>query len=555
MKIKFKYILLSICPFLLLSCGKEATNAIDLSGQWQFQIDSLDQGVSEKWFDKDLSDTISLPGSMAENGKGNDISVDTKWTGSMWNDSAWYKSKKYEKYRQPGNIKVSFWLSPNKVYTGPAWYQKQVDIPEIWKGKAVNLHLERAHWETTLWIDGDKVGMKNTLGTPHDYNLAKYLPPGEHTVTLRIDNRIKDIDPGVDAHSVSDNTQTNWNGIVGNIELKATAPVYIETVQLYPDVAQMKVIAKGTVRNVTGQPQSAKLNLMAKTSGDGENLQNTVKELEIDSVGNFEVAYFMGENPMLWDEFDPNLYTMQLRLESKSGIHEKEVVFGMRDFKANGKQFAVNGRPVFLRGTLECAIFPLSGYPPTDVDEWKRILKTIQNHGLTNMRFHSCCPPAAASQAADELGVYLQVEASAWASIGDGKPIDDWIYKEAEDIIATYGNHPSFVMMAYGNEPSGNNHKEYLTKFVDHIKAFDDRRVYTSGSGWPYLENMDYYDNADPRIQHWAEGLKSIINAEPPQTKFDYSELIQKTPMPYVSHEMGQWCVYPNFKEMSKYTG
>lgn len=555
MKLKFKYILLSISLFLLLSCGKEETKTIDLSGTWHFQIDSLDQGVSEKWFDEDLSDTISLPGSMAENGKGNNISMDTKWTGSMWNDSAWYKSPKYEKYRQPGNIKVSFWLSPNKVYTGPAWYQKQVDIPEIWKGKAVNLHLERAHWETTLWIDGDKVGMKNTLGTPHDYNLAKYLPPGEHTVTLRIDNRIKDIDPGVDAHSVSDNTQTNWNGIVGNIELGATAPVYIETVQLYPDVAQMKVIAKGTVRNVTGQPQSAKLNLMAKTSGDGENLQNTVKELEIDSVGNFEVAYFMGENPMLWDEFDPNLYTMQLRLESENGTHEKEVVFGMRDFKANGKQFAVNGRPVFLRGTLECAIFPLTGYPPTDVDEWKRILKTIQNHGLNHMRFHSWCPPEAAFQAADELGVYLQVEASAWASIGDGKPIDRFIYKEAEDIIATYGNHPSFVMMAYGNEPSGDNHKEYLTKFVDHIKAFDDRRVYTSGSGWPYLENMDYYDNADPRIQHWAEGLKSIINAEPPQTKFDYSELTQKTPMPYVSHEMGQWCVYPNFKEMSKYTG
>ncbi|WP_373516328.1 sugar-binding domain-containing protein [Pricia sp.] len=349
---KIKYILLSI-PFLLfLSCGKEKTKTIDLSGTWHFQIDSLDRGVSEKWFDKDLSDTISLPGSMAENGKGDDISVNTKWTGSMWNDSAWYKSPKWEKYRQPGNIKVSFWLSPNKVYTGPAWYQKKVDIPEDWKGKAVNLHLERAHWETTLWVDGGKVGMKNTLGTPHDYNLAEYLSPGEHTVTLRIDNRIKDIDPGVDAHSVSDNTQTNWNGIVGDIELRAMNPVYIESVQLYPDVAQKKVVAKGTVRNATGQPQMTKLTMNAKTSGDAGILESKVKEMQIDTVGKFEMEYLMGEDPLLWDEFDPNLYTMHLKLESEAGNHKKEVVFGMRDFKANGKQFAVNGRPVFLRGTL-----------------------------------------------------------------------------------------------------------------------------------------------------------------------------------------------------------
>ncbi|MGB6152037.1 MAG: sugar-binding domain-containing protein [Pricia sp.] len=556
--LKTKYIgfpVMVLSVILLFSCGTERTQEIDLSGLWQFQIDSLDQGVAEKWYAQDLSDTISLPGSMAEYGKGDDISLNTNWTGSMWNDSLWYTSPKYEKYRQPGNIKISFWLSPNKVYTGPAWYQKKVDIPEDWAGQSIQLHLERAHWETTLWIDGEKVGMKNTLGTPHDYNLAENLSPGEHTLTLRVDNRIKDIDPGVDAHSVSDNTQTNWNGVVGDIKLKAVPPVYIETVQLYPDLGQMRVIAKGAVRNITGRPQSAKLSLMAKTSGDGENLQNVVKELEIDSVGNFEVAYFMGENPLLWDEFDPNLYTMQLRLEWEGGTHEKEVVFGMHDFKANGKQFEVNGRPVFLRGTLECAIFPLTGYPPTDVDEWKRILKTIQDHGLNHMRFHSWCPPEAAFQAADELGVYLQVEASAWASIGDGAPIDQFIYKEAEDIIAEYGNHPSFVMMAYGNEPSGDNHKEYLTQFVDHMKVFDNRRVYTSGAGWPYLDTMDFYDHSGPRIQQWNQNLKSVINAEPPQTEFDYAELIAKTPMPYVSHEMGQWCVYPNFKEMSKYTG
>ena len=554
---KFIKILSSLFLCLALFAYQyEAEPVIDLAGDWQFSVDSLDRGVSEQWYNKVLSGTITLPGSMAENGKGNDISLSTPWTGSMWDDSAWYKSPEMAKYRQPGNINVSFWLSPEKVYYGPAWYQKKVTIPESWDDQRITLELERAHWETTLWVDSTQVGMRNSLGTPHRYPLDRYLPPGEHTLTLRIDNRVKDIDVGVDAHSVTDNTQTNWNGIVGNITLTATVPITVENVKLYPDVANRKVTVTGNIKNITGRSQACQLTVAAKASGSTEEtIDEVVKDMTVDSVGQIEIEYPMGESPRLWDEFNPSLYTMQLSLESEPGTYQQEITFGMRDFAVDGKPFSINGRPVFLRGTLECAIFPLTGYPPTEVAEWKRILTIIQDHGLNHMRFHSWCPPEAAFQAADELGVYLQVEASAWATVGDGKPIDEWVYQEAEDIVNTFGNHPSFVMMAYGNEPSGDNHEVYLRKFVDHMKQRDNRRVYTSGAGWPYLDNMDYYDNADPRIQHWAQGLKSVINAQPPQTTFDYSELIQKTPMPYVSHEMGQWCVYPNFKEMSKYTG
>jgi hypothetical protein len=251
---------------------------------------------------------------------------------------------------------------------------------------------------------------------------------------------------------------------------------------------------------------------------------------------------------------------MELSLKSISGVDIEEVTFGMRDFKAEGKRFTVNGRPVFLRGTLECAIFPKTGYPPTDVGEWKRILNIIKAHGLNHMRFHSWCPPEAAFSAADELGVYLQVEASSWANgkgsnLGDGNAIDEWLYKEADDILDAYGNHPSFVMMAYGNEPGGKNQGEYLTNYVSYLKAKDNRRVYTGGAGWPFLENLDYYNNHGGRIQGWGQELNSIINSQPPQTMFDFNDTIQKTPMPYVSHEIGQWCVYPNFKEIKKYTG
>ncbi|WP_417444504.1 sugar-binding domain-containing protein [Joostella sp.] len=543
---------------LFYSCSQQHTTVIDLQGTWDFKIDSLDQGEKEEWFSKALDDTIDLPGSMAENGKGDDVTINTHWTGNFWNDSLWYQSPKMAKYREPDNIKIAFWLQPEKVYYGSAWYQKKVIIPENWDNKNINLSLERAHWETTLWVDNNKVGMNNNLGTPHIYSIGNLLTPGVHTLTLRIDNRIKDIDVGIDAHSVSDNTQTNWNGVVGAINLEVTPKVYLDKVKIIPDVENKLVVVNTIIINQTEEiVEGATVTLTANGVGSlKDNLAPKTEKVQLKKgINKISITYQMGDNPSLWDEFNPNVYQMDLALESKGGIDSEQIDFGMREFKAKGKQFAINGRSVFLRGTLECAIFPLTGYTPTDVASWEHIMETIKNHGLNHMRFHSYCPPEAAFKAADAAGIYLQVEASAWAEIGDGAPIDKWLYKEAQNIIDTYGNHPSFVMMAYGNEPSGDHHKEYLIDFVNHFKKVDNTKVFTSGAGWPFIENADYYNSAEPRIQHWDEQLKSVINSKPPQTRFDYNKIVEETPMPHVAHEIGQWCVYPNFKEMSKYTG
>lgn len=548
----------TICILILAfnACKMEVQKHIDLSGEWNFKIDSLDIGEKESWFKTALNETVILPGSMAENAKGNDITVNTHWTGNMWNDSLWYKDPKMKKYRQKGYVKVPFWLTPVKDYKGAAWYQKTVTIPVDWNNKKIELHLERVHWESTVWVDDKKVGMQNTLGTSHDYDLSAVLTAGAHTISIRVDNRIKDIDVGVDAHSISDNTQSNWNGIVGAMQLHVSPKLALGLVKLYPNVSNKTVKVVAQIENYS-ENSHATLMLQAKEKSSNENVLNELKkEITLTSNHEIEVVYNMGENTKFWDEFNPNLYQMQLTLKSDEGTDTKTIDFGMREFKADGTVFKINGRPMYLRGTLECAIFPKTGYPPTDVDAWKRIFKIIQAHGLNHIRFHSWCPPEAAFQAADEMGVYIQAEASAWlANLGDGTPVDTWLYKEGEAIINAYGNHPSFVMMTYGNEPSGKYHKEYLTKYVNHFKNFDNRRLYTSGAGYPFLDNMDYYNHRGPRIQGWNENLESIINKDTPQTEFDWSKFIDQTPMPYVSHEMGQWCVFPNFKEMSKYTG
>ena len=142
-----------------------------------------------------------------------------------------------------------------------------------------------------------------------------------------------------------------------------------------------------------------------------------MKEIDLTENKELQIEYPMGDDLLLWDEFNPNVYTMHLELESAEGIFRRQIDFGMREFQTEGTRFTINGRPIFLRGTLECAIFPKTGYPSTDVDEWARIFNVIKAHGLNHMRFHSWCPPEAAFIAADKAGIYLQVECSGWATM------------------------------------------------------------------------------------------------------------------------------------------
>lgn len=556
---------LLILLLVVISCTNrnvQVRKSLSLAGEWKFRIDSLDQGIQNKWYDELASETVKLPGSMAENGKGDEVTLKTPWTGDIV-DKSYFTEKKYEKYRQPGNIKIPFWLKPVKYYKGAAWYQKEFDLPQDWNGKNIILFLERPHWESTVYVNGKKAGVENSLAVPHQFDVTDLLIPGKNQISIRINNSIV-IPIGVNSHSISDHTQSNWNGIAGNISLIASSKVFIRDVRVYPDVVGKKAKIIVALANKPGTPFKGTVVIQAESFNSPSSQKAKRKVVQVSTGSNdtqLVIDYPMGNSVQLWSEYNPSLYNLFVSLKDANGdiIDTKAEEFGMRDFKANGTRFEVNNQQIFLRGTTECAIFPLTGYSPTDVKSWEKVLQTCKDYGLNHIRFHSYCPPEAAFIAADKLGVYFHIECSSWAnqgtSIGDGGVIDDYIYKEGDRILNEYGNHPSFCMMAYGNEPAGKNQKEYLGKLLAYWKAKDSRRVYTSAAGWPVIPENDYNLTPEPRIQHWGEGLKSIINARAPQTMFDYRDFVSKFSIPTVSHEIGQWCVYPDFKEIAKYTG
>jgi hypothetical protein len=524
-----------------------ASSPIDLAGAWRFQLDREDAGIEQRWFARDLAVTLRLPGALQNQGFGDDVRVDTKWTGDVGSDR-WKQRPEYARYREPGNLKIPFFLQPQKHYVGVAWFQRDIEIPKSWAGKRVVLTLERPHWGTTVWVDQSQVGTNLSLSTPHVYDLGSTLAPGKHRLSIRVDNRVL-VGVGDWSHSVSDHTQGNWNGIIGRIELDVTEPVWIEDMQVFPDASAKKVKVKVQVGNSSASDGKGQLEFTVRSK---KILPVAKKTEEISWTGKSGKAEFeieLGPKAKPWDEFTPVLYELTATLKpivsgtsaDRKYASSRQVTFGLRDIRTSGRQFVLNGNPVFFRGTLECCIFPLTGYPPVDVESWKRIIRICKEHGLNHMRFHSWCPPEAAFTAADELGFYFQVECGVWTEPGSGKAIDSWLYDESQRIVGAYANHPSFMLLTHGNEPHGPKHKEYLAKWVDFWKP-DGRFLVTSGSAYPQLPENQYHVFYPSRGPHGWLGK-------------DYLKDVETLAVPIVVHEMGQWCVYPNFDEMKKYTG
>lgn len=556
--IKGGYPLKRVLPLVIFCAFINTIHAqsISLAGKWSFQIDRKDAGIQEKWFSKKLSDNIQLPGSMLTNGKGDDVTLQTKWTGSIY-DSSWYFNPRMEKYRKPGNLKFPFWLTPDKYYLGAAWYQKEVTVPASFAGKHVELFLERCHTETMVWVDGKEAGMQNSLVAPHVYDLTASLTPGKHLITIRIDNRIKAVNVGPDSHSLTDHTQGNWNGVIGEIALEATPLMHVENVQVYPDVANKKAVVVIKVKGAKPGKTQVILGAVSFNTKKQHLVPPITTAVELTGdTSTCQLEIPMTNDVQLWDEFNPALYKLSVVIRTPAGLTEpKEVTFGMRSFKIVGTGFTINDRLVFLRGTVNNCEFPLTGFPPMDEAGWVQQFTTAKAHGLNHMRFHSWCPPEAAFKAADKVGFYLQPEGPGWVnhgtSLGDGKPVDKYMYEETDRMADWFGNYASFCMEAPGgNEPAGRNQVKFLTEMIHYWQAKDKRRVYTGasvGNSWPLVPENEYMVKAGARGLSW-------VNAAP-ESKSDYSETVQKFTVPYVVHEMGQWCVFPDFNEISRFNG
>ena len=494
----------SILFALALSLTAYGQQTIDLSGTWQFRSER-EQG------------TVVLPGSMLTNGKGDAVSVRTQWTGSLY-DSSFYFNPYMEKYRHEGQMKFPFFLTPERHYVGQAWYERTVFVPKSWKNRRVTLFLERPHIETTVTVNGCEAGHQTSLSVPHQYDVTPYIKYGKaNKISIQVYNGVENVCVGQDSHSVTDQTQGNWNGVVGRIELQAGPLIWRKRVIPHVEEGLVDILVNDSTYRLA-----------------------------------------LGADTLLWDEFHPQLYT---RTVTYDGM-QVPVTFGLRNIRVEGRQLYINDCPLFLRGTVGNCCFPETGYPPTDEASWERVLGQCKAFGINHIRFHSYCPPDAAFTIADRLGLYLQPEGPSWPNHGvklrRGMAIDQYLLDEGRRMIDAYGHHPSFVMMAAGNEPAGD-WVAYCNDWVKAMKAYDSTRIYCGasvGGGWAWDDGSEYHVKAGARGLDWDKHV--------PHSDDDYYEQLlfprnykgtEPNNAPIVAHEQGQWCAFPDFKEIPQYTG
>ncbi len=544
--------LFAILTWLTLVLTGAAAEKLPLAGAWRFALDRNDVGQRESWFSKILPDEIQLPGILEAQGYGDQISTTTPWVLSLY-DHSWYLRQEYAAYTNAGSVKVPFLCQPPRHYLGAAWYQRDVEIPADWNGKRVMLFLERPKWKSTVWLDNKEIGSDISLCTPHEYGLG-LVPPGKHRLTVRVDNRMI-LPYRPDSHSVSDSLDQAWNGIIGKIELRATPPVWIDDAQVFVDVTNKTALVKIKIMNITGQAGTG--NIAAVFGGMGSINVPTSIAINWNSGGGTAELKIPLPKAKLWDEFHPNLISFTLQLFASSGGHPLmtyPVSFGLRDLHTDGTQFILNGKPLFLRGTHFGGDFPLTGYPATDVDSWKKIIQTCKDYGLNHIRFHSWCPPEAAFTAADELGFYLQVEPGMWNPFSPESDVTQQLYSETERIIKCYGNHPSLLLVSASNEAAGH-WKQVLPEWVKHFRTEDPRHLYTPDTGWSLIDSPGEPLNGGADFLDLGRIGANRVRGERGWFGGDYQSAIEGVTVPVIAHEVGQWCAYPDFDIIQKLTG
>ena len=515
MKKNFLFAALLYCT-QLLSTQQEA---LDLSGTWRFQTDPMGFGKTpgSQLYQIKLAESVTLPGSMDENGKG--LPVNARYVDRL--------ARKFE-------------------YCGPAWYQREVIIPKTWANKEITLELERCHWETAVYVDGQPAGMDERLSTPNRFSLTRQLTPGPHTLTICVDNRLKyPMDQW--NHGTTEYTQTNWNGIVGNITLKAHEKTHIRALKTYPDIKKQSVRLEISLNNTTGQTIEGRLELTLREKGSKKVTALTLP-VQLEKGNNRLTSELtIGKNMKLWNEFTPNLYEIEATWIAGQQKDSRTSCFGMREVEQGSHHVRINGRNIHLRGVLDCCVFPLTGYPSTCPEDWKRIFRTVKDYGMNHIRFHSWCPPEAAFEAADEIGIYLQAELPMWIKdVGKYPARRDFFEKEMYAILEEYGNHPSFLLMCNGNENEGD--FNVLEDLVKKARKHDNRRLYSASTARTHTPSDQYY------VSHVTSKGGITVYEGIPSTDWDKRKE-SDIDCPVIAHESGQRCMYPNFDEMKKYTG
>jgi len=304
------------------------------------------------------------------------------------------------------------------TFPGTFLYRREFTLDTIagqWE-----LHFGGVQNQVWVWLNDIFLGSHAGYSTPFSMAIPDGALLESNTIVMAVSNLGL---TGFDEQDVSGLTNRAVNqytgGITGDVELRCySTPLRDAAVEVSKDCRQVTVHVEATSRiPVLWQVCDGKTVLL---EGNAEG------DFTFDCVG-----------LSLWSPESPKLYS--LRLCHSGACLERS--FGLRRLTVDGLGLRLNGTPYYLRGVCEHCYYPITVHPSNDVRYYRNVIRKFKELGFNFIRFHTHIPPEAYLQAADELGMLIQVESPNYTSL-----------REYGQIVRFCRRHTSAVIYCCGNE-------------------------------------------------------------------------------------------------------
>lgn len=490
-----------------------------LNGMWKF---NLAHNPSERpyWFFKDDFDTRDWK----------EIKVPANWELEGY-DYPIYINVKYPHAATPPLIQENY----NPVGS----YKRTFTIPEIWTGKEIVLHFGAASSMLNVWVNGQFVGYSEDSKTPAEFNITKFMKPGENSLAVEIFR-------WCDGSYLEDQDFWRMSGITRDVYLMARAE---------PQVQDFRIFAGLDEKYINGffDVNIDVLNL-------GETAASTVVEAVLNDNGNavetFSKALTAGKTSVLfettvpnvkqWSAEIPNLYELIITL--KNGDQVVEVIkqdVGFRTSEIKNGNLLINGKYVYLKGANIHEHNDKTGHYQ-ELETMLLDIKTMKENNLNAIRTSHYPEPELWYELCNKYGLYLIDEANVEShgmGYGPESLAKDPTWKEAHlyrtrNMFERDKNQPSVIIWSLGNE-AGNGVNFYAT--YDYLKSVDKTRpVQYERAEHEY--NTDIFCPMYARIRNLEEYAKSKPNKPLIQCEYahamgnsvgnlqDYWNVIEKYP-------------------------
>ena len=376
----------------------------NLNGQWSFEFDKDNMGVEAEWSngDKAFGKKITVPFPWGSELSGVDDDADI------------------------------------------GWYQREISVSNDWKDKRTFLVIGASDWETTVWLNGMKIGNHQGGYIPFSFELTDDIKYNEvQKLVIRVDDIRRDFTLyGKQGYG-------NARGIWQTIYLEARGINYLDVLHFSPDIDSARVVATAYL------PEDASEDLTLDISIETENGQIT--QSEIIAKGKYKKSFKIAiPNPHLWNIDDPYLYNVTATM----GNDQLQTYFGMRKISVENlpgtdyPYIAINNEPIYVQLALDQSYHP-GGYYTFPSDQFmKEEIERSKSIGLNGIRTHIKVEVPRKLYWADKLGLLVMEDLpNSW-----GEP-DDKMQAESEytlrKMIKRDYNHPSIFSWVLFNETWG----------------------------------------------------------------------------------------------------